>query len=46
MRGGEELTANLKWEAHGVGLDRAPCGVVDADDGTPRANSGHGIENI
>ena len=39
----EELTANLKWEAHGVSLDRAPCGVVEANDTKPRANLGHGI---
>jgi len=33
---------SLRWKAHGVSLDRAPCGVVDADDTTPRANSDHG----
>jgi len=38
----EELTGSLKWEPHGVGLDRAPCGVVEADDSTPRANPDHG----
>jgi len=38
--------SKFKWEPHGVGLDRAPCGVVEANDTTPRANSGHGIKNI
>jgi len=38
----EELTANLKWEAHGVSLDRAPCSVIEADDSIPRANPDHG----
>jgi len=33
---------SLKWEAHGVSLGWAPCGVVEANDTTPRANSGHG----
>jgi len=35
----EEEVDKLKWEAHGVSLDRAPCGVVEAGDTTSRANS-------
>jgi len=42
----EELTAKLKWEARGVSLDRATCGVVKANDDTPRTNPDHGVENI
>jgi len=38
----EEFTVNVKWKAHGVSLDRAPCSVVNADDTTPRANSDYG----
>jgi len=44
-RGGAD-SENLKWEAHGVSLDRAPCGVVEADDPTPRANPDHGSRSI
>jgi len=33
---------SLRWKPHGVGLDWAPCGVVDTDDTTSRANSDHG----
>jgi len=35
----------LRREPHSVGLDRAPCGVVEADDTTLRANQDHGIKN-
>jgi len=27
-----------RWEARGVGLDRAPCGLGEAGDPRPRAN--------
>jgi len=40
-----ELTANLRWEPHGVGLDRAPCGTDDADDSVLRANPDHGSKS-
>ena len=40
-----ELAANLKWEVHGVSLDRVPCGVVEANDTTSRANPTHGIKS-
>jgi len=36
----------LKWEPHGVGLDRAPCGVVSSTSTTARANLTHGIESV
>jgi len=44
MRGGGDDSQNLKWEAHGVGLVWVSWSVVEADDSTPRANPGHGIE--
>ena len=44
-RGGVD-SKNLKWETHGVGLDRAPSGVIEADDSAPRANPGHGSRSI
>ena len=44
MRGGG--VDSHKWEAHGVSLDWAPCGVVDADDTTPRAYPDHGSKSV
>jgi len=46
MRGGEGMTAKLKWEAHGVSLDRAPCGVVNVGHITPRADTDRGSKSI
>jgi len=40
------MTAKLKWEAHGVSLDRAPFCVVNVGNITPRADTDRGSKSI